>query len=87
MALRNITRGATDLVELILDRALHALDPTVDSPVIIHGDTGGRSAVDMQTVLTRHVEVWQRSYLVTCCFDSHGHRTALNGGAISRLDG
>lgn len=67
-----------DLVELILDRALHALDPTDDSPVIIRGDTDGRSAADMQLngINTARGSLAEAlgDLLI---FDSDGQRTAL----------
>lgn len=67
-----------DLVELILDRALHALDPTDDSPVIIHGDTDGRSAADMHVngINTARGSLAEAlgDLLI---FDSDGQRTAL----------
>lgn len=79
MALQKYYREVPlDLVELILDRALHALDPTDDSPVIIHGDTDGRSAVDMHVngINTARGSLAEAlgDLLI---FDSHGHRTAL----------
>lgn len=67
-----------DLVELILDRALNALDPTDDSPVIIQGDTDGRSAADMHVngINTARGSLAEAlgDLLI---FDSDGHRTAL----------
>ena len=67
-----------DLVELILDRALHALDPTDDSPVIIRGDTDGRSAADMHVngINTARGSLAEAlgDLLI---FDSDGQRTAL----------
>lgn len=67
-----------DLVELILDRALHALDPTDDSPVIIQGDTDGRSAADLHVngINTARGSLAEAlgDLLI---FDSDGQRTAL----------
>ena len=78
-ALQKYLREAPlDLVELILDRALHALDPTDDSPVIIHGDTDGRSAADMHVngINTARGSLAEAlgDLLI---FDSDGQRTAL----------
>lgn len=78
-ALQKYLREAPlDLVELILDRALHALDPIDDSPVIIHGDTDGRSAADMHVngINTARGSLAEAlgDLLI---FDSDGQRTAL----------
>ena len=78
-ALQKYLREAPlDLVELILDRALHALDPTDDSPVIIRGDTDGRSAADMHVngINTARGSLAEAlgDLLI---FDSDGQRTAL----------
>lgn len=79
MALRKYYREVPlDLVELILDRALHALDPTDDSPVIIHGDSDGRSAADMHVNGINTVRGSLAQALGDLLiFDSDGHRTAL----------
>ena len=79
MALQKYCREVPlDLVELILDRALHALDPTDDSPVIIRGDTDGRSAADMHV---NGINTARGSLAETLgdllIFDSDGQRTAL----------
>lgn len=79
MALQKYYREVPlDLVELILDRALHALDPTDDSLAIIHGDTDGRSAADMHVngINTARGSLAEAlgDLLI---FDSDGHRTAL----------
>lgn len=75
-----------NLVELILDRALHALDPTDDSPVIIHGDTDGQSAADMHLngINTARGSLAEAlgDLLV---FDSDGHRTALIAPYLSSM--
>lgn len=48
-ALRRYYREAPlDLVELILDRALHSSDPADDTPTVSWGRDGGRSAADMR---------------------------------------
>ena len=78
-ALQKYLREAPlDLVGLILDRALHALDPIDDSPVIIHGDTDGRSAADMHVngINTARGSLAEAlgDLLI---FDSDGQRTAL----------
>lgn len=79
MALQKYHREVPlDLVELILDRALRALDPTDDSPVIIRGDTDGQSAADMHlnginTARGRSAEALGDMLI----YDSNGHRTAL----------
>lgn len=78
-ALQKYLREAPlDLVELILDRALHALDPTDDFPVIIRGDTDGRSAADMHVngINTARGSLAEAlgDLLI---FDSDGQRTAL----------
>lgn len=78
-ALQKYLREAPlDLVELILDRALHALDPTDDSPVIIRGDTDGRSAADMHVngINTARGSLAEAlgDLLI---FDRDGQRTAL----------
>lgn len=75
-----------NLVELILDRALHALDPTDNSPVIIHGDTDGQSAADMHLngINTARGSLAEAlgDLLV---FDSDGHRTALIAPYLSSM--
>lgn len=67
-----------DLVELILDRALHTLDPTDNTPVIIRGDTDGQSAADLHVngINTARGSLAEAlgDLLI---FDSDGHRTAL----------
>lgn len=87
MALQKYYREVPlDLVELILDRALHALDPADDSPVIIQGDTDGRSAADMHVngINTARGSLAEAlgDLLI---FDSDGHRTALTAPYLGSM--
>ena len=89
MALQKYYREVPlDLVELILDRALHALDPADDSPVIIQGDTDGRSAADMHVngINTARGSLAEAlgDLLI---FDSDGHRTALIAPYLGSMAG
>lgn len=67
-----------DLVELILDRTLHAPDPTDNSPVIIRNGTDGQSAADMRMngINTARGSLAETlgDLLIT---DNDGQRTAL----------
>jgi len=87
MALQKYYREVPlDLVKLILDRALHAQDPTDGSPVIIRGDMDGRSAADMHVngINTARGSLAEAlgNLLI---FDSDGHRAALIAPCLGRM--
>lgn len=75
-----------DLVQLILDRTLHAPDPVDDSPVIIRNDTDGQTAAEMHT---NGINTARGSLAETLgdllIHDSDGQRTALVAPYLSEL--
>ena len=86
-ALKKYYREAPlDLVQLILDRTLHAPDPVDDSPVIIRNDTDGQTAVEMHM---NGINTARGSLAETLgdllIHDSHGQRTALVAPYLSEL--
>lgn len=75
-----------DLVQLILDRTLHAPDPVDDSPVIIRNDTDMQTAAEMHT---NGINTARGSLAETLgdllIHDSDGQRTALVAPYLSEL--
>ena len=75
-----------DLVQLILDRTLHAPDPVDDSPVIIRNDTDGQTAAEMHM---NGINTARGSLAETLgdllIHDSDGQRTALVAPYLSEL--
>lgn len=75
-----------DLVQLILDRTLHAPDPVDDSPVIIRNDTDRQTAAEMHT---NGINTARGSLAETLgdllIHDSDGQRTALVAPYLSEL--
>ena len=86
-ALKKYYREAPlDLVQLILDRTLHAPDPVDDSPVIIRNDTDGQTAAEMHM---NGINTARGSLAETLgdllIYDSHGQRTALVAPYLNEL--
>lgn len=87
IALKKYYREAPlDLVQLILDRTLHAPDPVDDSPVIIRNDTDGQTAVEMHmnginTARGRLAETLGDLLI----YDRDGQRTSLVAPSLSML--
>lgn len=75
-----------DLVQLILDRTLHAPDPVDDSPVITRNDTDGQTAAEMHM---NGINTARGSLAETLgdllIYDSHGQRTALVAPYLNEL--
>lgn len=87
IALKKYYREAPlDLVQLILDRTLHAPDPVDDSPVIIRNDTDGQTAVEMHM---NGINTARGSLAETLgdllIYDRDGQRTSLVAPSLSML--